>query len=177
MTKEQNNHTSLVGIVQVGEKFRTRSLKFPGFISGCTMDWFSRWPRDALVAVSQHFLTPFPIVCSPRTKDQLVHLMGSVHDDVVACCTDYFDRCGASLDLSHRCSFSPKVDAKTDSVRPIFVTVVMFVFCRFRRQTHVTPKSYLAFIDGYKSIYTQKHKSIGDLCNKMNTGEQPLSLQ
>lgn len=43
-------------------------------------------------------------------------------------------------------------------------------FERFRRQTHVTPKSYLSFISGYKTIYQQQHESIGVLANRMNTG-------
>ena len=76
----------------MGEKFRNRSLKFPGLISGCTMDWFSRWPRDALIAVSQHFLSTFNIVCTTKTKEQLVQMMGSVHDTVAQLCVDYFDR-------------------------------------------------------------------------------------
>lgn len=41
---------------------------------------------------------------------------------------------------------------------------------RFRRQTHVTPKSFLSFLDGYKMIYANKHKYISDMANKMDTG-------
>ena len=43
-------------------------------------------------------------------------------------------------------------------------------FERFRRQTHVTPKSYLSFLGGYKGIYKMQHEAIGQLAKRMNTG-------
>jgi dynein heavy chain len=43
-------------------------------------------------------------------------------------------------------------------------------FNRFRRQTYVTPKSYLSFLMGYKKIYAEKRKTIGVLAERMNTG-------
>ncbi|XP_046878072.1 dynein axonemal heavy chain 8-like [Hypomesus transpacificus] len=120
----------------VGEKFRSRSLKFPGLISGCTMDWFTPWPSEALVAVSNYFLSEFHMVCSAEVKAGVVQTMGVYHDKVSQACDSYFER--------------------------------------FRRRTHVTPKSYLSFINGYKTVYSEKHNYIDNLAERMNIGLSKL---
>lgn len=37
---------------------------------------------------------------------------------------------------------------------------------KFRRQTHVTPKSYLSFLEGYKVLYKEKHMQIAELARR-----------
>jgi dynein heavy chain len=41
---------------------------------------------------------------------------------------------------------------------------------RYRRAAHVTPKSYLSFLNSYKNIYAQKREEIGELAERMNSG-------
>ncbi|XP_067125373.1 dynein axonemal heavy chain 8-like isoform X2 [Centruroides vittatus] len=121
---------------EVGEKFRSRSLKFPGLISGCTIDWFTQWPKDALHAVASHLLRDFVIECSKEIKKEVIEVMGDFHNSVANHCEDYF--------------------------------------LRFRRQTSVTPKSYLSFIDGYKNIYKEKLEEMYQLSDRIHVGLEKL---
>ena len=144
----QNLHVVLC-FSPVGEKFRQRgqyhprhsssslyvvslALQFPGLVANCTIDWFLRWPRDALVAVADHILSPFNVVCTDAIKKELVQCMGSIHDDVAEYCLQYFQK--------------------------------------YRRLTHVTPKSYLSFMSGYKEIYYKKLNEITSMAERMNVG-------
>ncbi|XP_059171726.1 dynein axonemal heavy chain 8-like [Physella acuta] len=136
MSRARNNLHIVLCFSPVGSKFRMRAMKFPGLISGCTMDWFSKWPREALVAVSSYFLEYFSMEASVEAKANLIELMGFVHDSVASVCVEYFQR--------------------------------------FRRQAHVTPKSYLSFLDGYKSLYKLKVETLQELERKMNVGLEKL---
>lgn len=67
-------------------------MKFPGLISGCTIDWFSKWPEDALIEVSSHFLENYNMVAVPEVKKELVLIMAEIQDGVSDFCLQYFDR-------------------------------------------------------------------------------------
>ncbi|KAB0801458.1 hypothetical protein PPYR_05812 [Photinus pyralis] len=132
----QNLHVVLC-FSPVGEKFRSRAMRFPALISGCTLDWFQPWPKDALVSVATHFLSSFDIACTDKVKQDLVVALGSIQDIVTETSIDYFQR--------------------------------------FRRATHVTPKSYLNFIAGYKSIYQSKREELSEGALRMDTGLEKLA--
>ena len=120
----------------VGEQFRSRALKFPGLISGCTIIWFQPWPKSALVAVSSHFLKEYEVQCSAEIKQNLYYVMASVQDSVNTSCVSYFER--------------------------------------FRRTTHVTPKSFMSFLISYKDVYSKKETEIGEMSRRMNAGLEKL---
>ena len=40
----------------IGDAFRTRLRKFPSLINCCTIDWFTAWPKDALLTVAESFI-------------------------------------------------------------------------------------------------------------------------
>lgn len=73
-------------------KFAERARKFPGLISGPTIDWFLPWPEDALIAVSKGFIQDYPMECDATTKLALMTHMGMVHRIVTDLCEEYFQK-------------------------------------------------------------------------------------
>lgn len=56
------------------------------------MDWFSKWPEDALIEVSSHFLSNYAVVATAEVKQELIFIMAEIHDGVSDFCIQYFER-------------------------------------------------------------------------------------
>jgi dynein heavy chain len=63
----------------VGEKFRTRSRKFPALISSCMINWLFPWPEKALLSVSERTLKQLDMETDDKTKEGLRDLMAAIH--------------------------------------------------------------------------------------------------
>lgn len=54
----QNIHIVLA-MSPLGSAFSTRLRMFPSLVNCCTLDWFSEWPEEALVAVGRGQIREF----------------------------------------------------------------------------------------------------------------------
>eukprot|EP00494_Astrolonche_serrata_P025419 UN25680 len=135
MKRIRNNLHIVLAFSPANKKFADRARKFPAIISGCTINWFLRWPSDALESVSRKFITHddnFKVQATDKVKTSLVSHIANVHDIIVNACEEYFQK--------------------------------------YRRHVYVTPKSYLSFIQLYKSIYNKRYKEISTKANNMKEG-------
>jgi dynein heavy chain, axonemal len=66
----------------IGDAFRDRLRKFPALINCCTIDWFTAWPGDALVAVAKKFLADVKFD-SELMRSNIVTLCQRFHQNVI----------------------------------------------------------------------------------------------
>lgn len=76
----------------MNSQFRTRARRFPSVFSVTTIDWFLKWPADALQLVASRLVTnnsDFRLECDVALKRSLEVHMSSVHEIMSAACTEY----------------------------------------------------------------------------------------
>lgn len=92
MSRAISNLHVVLCMSPVNVKFPERARRFPGIIAGCTIDWFLPWPKEALIAVSNGFISEMKIDCSEQVREDLVIHMGTVHQIVMDSCEEYFQK-------------------------------------------------------------------------------------
>lgn len=65
----------------VGDDLRVRCRKFPSLVNCCTLDWFSRWPEEALLFVSRAFLKNLELP-SDEVRANLAEMCMIIHTSV-----------------------------------------------------------------------------------------------
>jgi hypothetical protein len=71
----------------IGDTFRERCRMFPGLVNCTTIDWFTRWPTDALFEVASKLLEGED-VGGPDTRTAICRLFVTAHESV----TDISDK-------------------------------------------------------------------------------------
>jgi dynein heavy chain len=69
----KNLHMSLKH-TPVGENLRVKARKFPGLVNSTVIDWFQKWPKDALHSVSRKFLEEMELGTN-EVKDAIISFM------------------------------------------------------------------------------------------------------
>jgi dynein heavy chain len=89
---KQNMHI-ILAFSPIGDAFRDRLRKFPALINCCTINWFTAWPADALVAVSDRFLAEVKFD-DDSTGPALVTLCQKLHNTVEVLSDEFFNQLG-----------------------------------------------------------------------------------
>ena len=86
----RNNLHVILCMSPVGDPFRNRIRQYPAFVNCTTIDWFTEWPRDALLEVAERYLEKIdldPSIKEPPKKEALMKNSASMfvtfHQSVV----------------------------------------------------------------------------------------------
>lgn len=88
LRRVQANIHVVIAMSPIGEAFRARIRNFPCLVNCCAIDWFSAWPKEALVSVSTSFLEAFNWDGNEAVFDGLVNLAVYMHQVCVCVCRD-----------------------------------------------------------------------------------------
>ncbi|XP_060520964.1 dynein axonemal heavy chain 6 [Cylas formicarius] len=79
ISRVRSNLRLVLCMSPVGDAFRRRCRMFPSLVNCCTIDWFEKWPQEALLSVAQSSLEDI----APQTlSDSLARVCVTMHESV-----------------------------------------------------------------------------------------------
>ncbi|CAM9445138.1 unnamed protein product [Ectocarpus fasciculatus] len=91
ISRVKSNLHIVLAFSPIGDAFRDRLRKFPALINCCTIDWFTAWPGDALLAVAQRFLAPVTFA-SDEIRESIVNLCQRFDMDVRSLSAEFLSK-------------------------------------------------------------------------------------
>ena len=74
----------------VGNDLRVRCRQFPSLVNCCTLDWFDRWPEEALLYVSRAFLKDVSLP-NEDVREGLARMCMLIHTSVEESADRFYD--------------------------------------------------------------------------------------
>jgi dynein heavy chain len=140
VTKIRRNLHVALCFSPVGDAFRFRARMFPALINGTTIDWFTSWPRDALVGVAQKFLS------NPEKVIPNIAI-------------EFPDEETTTAIANHMANTHLSIEAANIEFRE-----------RERRYNYTTPTSFLELINFYLMLLNKKQGNITNSIERLEKG-------
>ncbi|CAG9819075.1 unnamed protein product [Phaedon cochleariae] len=134
----------------IGEAFRNRLRQYPALVNCTTIDWFSDWPKDALLEVANKYIADVNFV-QTITGQELAHRRESA-------LVSTQDRMRGAISLIFA--------TVHDSVAKYSKKMAM----EMKRHNYVTPTNYLELVAGYKRMLAEKREEVSSQANKLRNG-------
>ncbi|XP_072544049.1 dynein axonemal heavy chain 2 [Salminus brasiliensis] len=78
----RNNLHIVLCMSPVGEPFRNRIRQYPALVNCTTLDWFSEWPRDALLEVAERYLDGLNLGNVEGIQTKVASIFVTMHQSV-----------------------------------------------------------------------------------------------
>ena len=86
----RDNLHIVLGMSPVGDMLRIRCRQFPALINCCTIDYYSAWPRDALLEVAHHKIGNSKASESDAVKNALSEMCANIHMSIGSAAEEMF---------------------------------------------------------------------------------------
>ncbi|KAG9346625.1 hypothetical protein JZ751_006936 [Albula glossodonta] len=78
----RNNLHIVLCMSPVGDPFRNRIRQYPALVNCTTIDWFSEWPRDALLEVAERYLDGLVLGSEEGIQIKVANIFVTMHQSV-----------------------------------------------------------------------------------------------
>nr|CAD7568025.1 unnamed protein product [Timema californicum] len=135
----------------IGDAFRNRLRQYPALVNCTTIDWFSEWPKQALLEVANKFLESVDFLATITTV--------------------------ADKDTAREFEWQKSQERLREAVAEMFATIHSSVshcsrrmLLEMKRPNYVTPTNYLELVAGYMVMLEDKRAETAASANKLRNG-------
>ncbi|KAJ9456696.1 Dynein-1-alpha heavy chain [Diplonema papillatum] len=157
VSRVRDNLHIVLSMSPSGDKLRTRCRNFPALVNNTVIDWFTKWPDQALKAVSHRYLEDYEKrKADEREKAAQRDMSDASKTDLP---DDSFPAYLKSLVVDHMVFTHLKCDEQCGLYKDVM-----------KRMHYVTPKNFLDYISNYTALLDENRTRIDELRKKLRTG-------
>uniref|UniRef100_H2YVQ0 AAA+ ATPase domain-containing protein n=1 Tax=Ciona savignyi TaxID=51511 RepID=H2YVQ0_CIOSA len=144
-----------------GGNFRRRCRTHPALVNCCTIDWYDRWPEEALMSVA----------CAYFTRENI-----DVQTQITSSSVDATNDESAQIESSREESISgEKIASVCVQIHFSAAQAAQKLWEEMRRRYYITPTTYLEFVQLFTKMLSKNKQNFHRNLGRLHTGLRKLA--